>query len=66
MLKAKLGKKRIPLSDDQRRRLAIKGTPIVRMRYARDQMITPIKSYSFFDPLRGDPRFHALLRKMNL
>ncbi len=33
---------------------------------ARDQMMTPIKTYSFFDPLRNDPRFHALLRKMNL
>jgi tetratricopeptide (TPR) repeat protein len=32
----------------------------------RDPMMTPIRSYPFFDPVRGDPRFAALLRKMNL
>lgn len=33
---------------------------------ARDPMMTPIKSYPFLDPIRNDPRFATLLRKMNL
>jgi len=32
----------------------------------RDQLMMPIKSYRFLDPIRGDPRFRALLIKMNL
>jgi tetratricopeptide (TPR) repeat protein len=33
---------------------------------ACDGMMTPIKSYWFLDPIRDDPRFHALLHKMKL
>jgi TolB-like protein/Flp pilus assembly protein TadD len=33
---------------------------------ARDHMIMPIKTYPFLDPIRDDPRYLALLGKMNL
>lgn len=33
---------------------------------APDRMLSPIKTYPFLDPLRGDPRFAGLLQKMNL
>jgi len=33
---------------------------------ARDQLMMPIKTYAFLDPIRNDPRFLSLLRKMKL
>ncbi len=32
----------------------------------RDPIIMPIRTFPFLDPLRDDPRFRALLGKMNL
>jgi serine/threonine-protein kinase len=33
---------------------------------ARDPIIMPVKTFPFLDPFRTDPRYRALLRKMNL
>ena len=33
---------------------------------SRDPIIMPIKSFPFLDPVRGDARFQALLKKMHL
>ena len=33
---------------------------------ARDPLVMPLKSYPFFDPVRGDKRYHSMLRLMNL
>jgi TolB-like protein len=32
----------------------------------RDHMMGPLKTYPFLDPIRADPRYLALLRKLNL
>ena len=33
---------------------------------AHEHMVIPIKTYPFLDPIRADPRYSELLRKMNL
>jgi serine/threonine-protein kinase len=32
----------------------------------RDPIVVPVKTFPFFDPVRGDPRYRAILRRMNL
>jgi TolB-like protein len=32
----------------------------------RDPLVMPLQTYPFFDPVRGDPRYRAMLRRMNL
>jgi hypothetical protein len=32
----------------------------------RDPLVMPIKTYPFLEPVRGDARYRALLRRMNL
>jgi TolB-like protein len=32
----------------------------------RDPLVVPVKTFPFFDPVRGDPRYRAILRRMNL
>jgi TolB-like protein/tetratricopeptide (TPR) repeat protein len=34
--------------------------------YRNDEWVHPLKTYPFLDPLRSDPRFHALMRKISL
>jgi Flp pilus assembly protein TadD len=31
-----------------------------------DEWIHPVRTYSFLDPIRSDPRLHAIMRKLNL
>lgn len=33
---------------------------------ARDPLVVPIKTFAFLDPIRADPRYRALLSRMNL
>ena len=33
---------------------------------ARDPIVMPIKTFPFMDPVRNDPRYRALLSRMNL
>jgi tetratricopeptide (TPR) repeat protein len=34
--------------------------------HGNDEWVHPLKTYPFLDPLRSDPRFHALMRKLSL
>jgi hypothetical protein len=34
--------------------------------HSNDEWIHPLRTYPFLDPLRSDPRFRVLMRKLSL